>query len=70
MKKKVFLSSTFLDLQEHRRAVWNLLKGFDVEIIGMEAFGARTSKPLETCIKEATEADIYIGIISMRYVKH
>ncbi len=66
-RKKVFLSSTFLDLQSHRKEVWNLLKGFDVDIIGMEAFGARTAKPLETCIKEATEADIYIGIVSMRY---
>lgn len=33
----------------------------------MESFGARSSKPLDTCLKELAECDIYIGIISMRY---
>ena len=33
----------------------------------MESFGARSSSPLETCLKELVECNIYIGIISMRY---
>lgn len=66
-KKKIFISSTYLDLIPHREQVWKVLKDFDVEIKGMESFGARSSSPLETCLKELVECNIYIGIISMRY---
>ncbi len=65
--KKTFVSSTYIDLIPHRKAVWELLKNFNTEIKGMEEFGARSSAPLETCIEEAFESDIYIGIIGMRY---
>lgn len=65
--KKIFVSSTYTDLIQHRKNVWQLLKNYDVEITGMEEFGARTSAPLETCINYAKECDIYLGIISMRY---
>lgn len=65
--KKVFISSTYIDLVPHRRALWELIKGFNAEVKGMEAFGARTSAPLETCIEQVFESDIYIGIIGMRY---
>ena len=66
-KKKIFISSTYLDLIPHRKQVWKVLKDYDVEIKGMESFGARSSSPLETCLKELEECEIYIGIISMRY---
>lgn len=33
----------------------------------MEEFGARSELPLETCIREVLESDIYIGIIGIRY---
>lgn len=33
----------------------------------MEEFGARKSAPLETCLREIEQSDIYIGIISMCY---
>jgi hypothetical protein len=65
-KKTVFISSTFKDLHEHRRAVWEALKRFDVSIRGMEAFGARTTGPLDTCLAEVDESDVYVGIIAYR----
>ena len=67
MKKTIFISSTFQDLQLHRNQIWKVLQDFDVNITGMEAFGARKSTPLETCIKEIDESDNYIGIISVCY---
>jgi len=67
MKKTVFISSTFQDLQPHRNQIWKVLQDFDTNITGMEAFGARKSNPLETCLKEIEESDIYIGVISMCY---
>ena len=62
----VFISSTFLDLQSHRKAVWELLAKFDVTVRGMEQFGARTETPLQTCLHEVEQSDIYVGIIGFR----
>lgn len=64
--KTVFISSTFRDLEEHRRAVWQLLKKFDVAIRGMENFGARTEGPLDTCLAEVEQSDVYVGIVAFR----
>lgn len=67
MKKTVFISSTFLDLKEERKKVWDCLRKFDVTVKGMEQFGARKSDPLTTCLSEVEQSDIYVGIIGMRY---
>jgi hypothetical protein len=67
MKKTVFISSTFIDLKEERRMVWEALEKFDVIVKGMEEFGARQTDPLTTCLTEVEQADIYVGIIGMRF---
>jgi hypothetical protein len=66
MKRTVFISSTYEDLQPHRKKIWELLEQFDVTVRGMERFGARKETPLETCLAEVTQSDIYIGIIAYR----
>ena len=66
MKKTVFISSTFEDLADHRRAVWQLLEDFDASVRGMEQFGARPDEPLQTCLAEVEQSDVYIGIIAFR----
>ena len=66
MKKTVFISSTYQDLAEHRRAVWQALEEFDVSVRGMEQFGARPGAPLETCLAEVEQSDVYVGIIAFR----
>jgi Domain of unknown function (DUF4062) len=53
-------------LRQHRRAVWEVLKKFDVNVRGMEQFGARTSGPLDTCLAEVGQSDVYVGIIAFR----
>jgi hypothetical protein len=67
MRKTVFISSTYLDLKEERKKVWDTLEKFDVAVKGMEQFGARKSNPLETCLTEVEQSDIYVGIFGMRY---
>ena len=67
MKKSVFISSTYEDLKPHRSKLWDALQEFDVNIRGMERFGARTEHALTTCIAECELSDIYIGILGMRY---
>jgi hypothetical protein len=64
--KTVFVSSTYLDLQEHRKEVWDVLEEFDVNVRGMEQFGARSEEPLETCINEVEQSDVYVGIVGYR----
>jgi hypothetical protein len=66
MLRTVFVSSTFVDLQTHRKAVWDMLAKFDVTVRGMEQFGARTETPLQTCLLEVDQSDIYVGIIAFR----
>lgn len=66
MKKTVFISSTFMDLKDCRRKVWDTLEDYNVNIRGMEKFGARTEKPLKTSIAELEVSDIYLGIIAFR----
>ena len=67
MNKQVFISSTYKDLIPHREMIWDMLLSLGINISGMEKFGARPEKPLETCLKEVEESDIFIGIIGMRY---
>ena len=66
MRRTVFVSSTFQDLQTHRKAVWDVLGKFNAAVRGMEQFGARAGTPLETCLVEVEQSDIYIGIIALR----
>lgn len=65
--KKIFISSTYTDLKIHRKKIWDLLSTYNVEISGMEEFGARKETSLKTCIDEVIKSDIYIGIIGYRY---
>jgi hypothetical protein len=62
----VFLASTFSDMQEYRKAVWDQLEKLQVAVQGMELFGARTATPLETCISEVRKSEIFIALIGMR----
>jgi Domain of unknown function (DUF4062) len=66
MTRTIFVSSTFVDLQTHRKSVWDLLEKFDVTVRGMEQFGARPETPLQTCLVEVDQSDIYVGIIGFR----
>jgi hypothetical protein len=65
-RKAVFISSTYKDLHEYRKAVWDLLPKFDVDVRGMENFGARTTSPRETCLAEVAQSDVYVGIVAFR----
>jgi choline dehydrogenase-like flavoprotein len=54
-------------MSKHRRTVWEVLTKFDVSVRGMEQLGARTTGPLETCLAEVAQSDVYevpnLGII-------
>ncbi len=64
---RIYLSSTYNDLIEHRAAVARLLRQMGHEVIGMEEYVAEGSRPLDRCLKDVDSAAIYVGIFAWRY---
>lgn len=67
MRKTIFISSTYFDLISYRKIIWDLLQCYNLTITGMEKFGARSERPIKTCLAEVEKSDIFLGIIGMRY---
>jgi hypothetical protein len=68
MSKRVFISSTFLDLQDYRSAVREGIRQLGLEDIAMEHFGARDERPKEECLRIINnETDYFVGIYAHRY---
>lgn len=66
-KIPIFVSSTYTDMKTYRGCARTVLNKFNADIRGMETFGARTQKPLDTCLEEVKSSELFIGIIGMRY---
>lgn len=64
---KIYISSTFEDLKEYRKAVYDTLRQWRHDAIAMEDYVATDERPLDTCLKDVSESDIYIGIFAWRY---
>ncbi|MBE1485775.1 HEAT repeat domain-containing protein [Plantactinospora soyae] len=64
---KVYVSATFRDLQECRAAVQLALRRLRVEDVAMESYVAEDRRPLERCLADVADCDIYIGIFAWRY---
>jgi hypothetical protein len=64
---KVYVSATFRDLQECRAAVQLALRRLRVEDVAMESYVAEDRRPLERCLADVAECDIYVGIFAWRY---
>lgn len=65
---KVFISSTYRDLDEHRKAVIERLRRLDdVIVVCMEEFGARAAHPTEVCRQKLESCDLYVGVFGCHY---
>jgi hypothetical protein len=65
---RVFISSTWLDLQTERKAVEQALHRMqDTAFAGMEYFGSRPETPRDASLAEVARSDIYVGIFAHRY---
>lgn len=64
---KVFISSTYKDLIEHRQAAHDALEKLGLHVIWMEAFGARPEDSTTACLKEVEESHLFVGIYAHRY---
>ena len=65
--KRVFISSTSIDLPEHRQKVITacLERGYFPD--GMERWPAADATALKFCLDKVNEADVFIGIYAHRY---
>jgi tetratricopeptide (TPR) repeat protein len=64
---KVFISSTYKDLIDYRAAAIRAVEGTNYQASKMEVFGARPDEPLDACLKEVEQSDLFVGIYALRY---
>jgi Domain of unknown function (DUF4062) len=64
---KIYISSTFRDLREHRAAVDRNLRSMGHDVIGMEQYVAEGGRPLQRCLADVEAADIYVLLLGWRY---
>lgn len=65
---RVFVSSTWLDLQPERKAVERALQAIrEAKFVGMEYFGGRDETTREASVEEVDSSQVYIGIVGGRY---
>ena len=63
----IYLSSTYEDLKEYRRVVFDALRKSGYQVIAMEDYVATDQRPVDKCLKDVEKADIYIGLFAFRY---
>ena len=63
----VFISSTYSDLREHRKAVIEACLNAGFQPIAMEHFMARPDQATTACFEEIEEADLFVGIYAWHY---
>ena len=64
---KIYLSSTYSDLKEHREAVYRALRKMHHDVIAMEDYVATDQRPLDKCLEDVRSCDLYIGLFAWRY---
>ncbi len=64
---RIYISSTYADLQEHRASVYHALRRLRHDVVAMEDYVAADRRPADKCLRDIAECDIYVGIIALRY---
>ena len=64
---KVYVSSTFLDLQDYREQVEKVIRRMGHTDVAMEYYVAEDQRPVDRCFSDVKECDLYIGIFAWRY---
>ena len=66
---KIFVSSTYHDLRQHRRVVLDTLLTLraGIEVLAMEYFGGNPSDTVTVSREFVSNADLYLGVFGWRY---
>jgi hypothetical protein len=63
----VFVCGTYSELAAERGLVLDALQQLQLEHHAMELFGARSERPIETCLEEVRQSKIVVVIVGGRY---
>ncbi|MCD4766153.1 MAG: DUF4062 domain-containing protein [Methanosarcinales archaeon] len=64
---KIYVSSTFKDLEECREKVRLVLRQMKHEDVAMEYYVAEDRRPVDKCLEDVAACDLYVGIFAWRY---
>jgi hypothetical protein len=64
---RVFVSSSFEDLREHRAAAIRVLRQLGHEVLAMEDMTAGSVAPLQKVLDMVNRSDAYVGVFAWRY---
>ncbi len=65
---RVFVSSTWIDLQPEREAVERVFQKLrETKFVGMEYFGSRGDSTMQASVDEVDRSAVFVGIIGGRY---
>lgn len=64
---RVYISSTTTDLGDFRSAVARQVRGLKHEPIFMEEYSASVNPPVEKCLRDVANCDLYVGLFAFRY---
>jgi hypothetical protein len=63
----VMLSSTFIDLEQHRNAVIAAMNGLQLSPLAQEFDASSDSDLIKSSLEKVDTADVYVGLIGARY---
>jgi hypothetical protein len=64
---KIYISSTYEDLKPYREAVYNTLRQWEIDAIAMEDYVASDKRPLDKCLEDISQCNVYIGLFAWKY---
>lgn len=67
-KPRIYISSTFFDLKDHREYLrTTLAKTESFDIVSMENYGTRSTPPAVKCIDDVKSSEFYLLLVGNRY---
>lgn len=66
-RPRVYLSSTYADLSEHRARLLQALRSASFDVESMETYAASDERPADKCIGDVADCDAYVGVFARRY---
>lgn len=64
---KVFISSTYIDLEEYHQAAAKAVRGLAHQVVSMEDFPSGEEMPVDKSLSDVHDCEVYIGILAFRY---
>jgi hypothetical protein len=67
LMSKIYVSSTYADLRDHRAATIGQLRRMRHDVIAMEDYIARDESAAVACTSDVAASDLYVGLVAWRY---